>query len=140
MRSKINEPLSNLGKRIVRVVEKGVFETLVAPGTKTMRTASSVTLVEEITPIRKKPRMADKGKKKADSRSFCIWGDIGLAMARAHEVVTAEELKVFSSMPSNEVVGRHVHKLVQVMYLCNFILFFLFLLHRPKNFSLLFRC
>ena len=72
MRSKINEPLPNLGKRTVRVVEKGVFETLAAPGTKTMRTASSVTLVEEITPIRKKPRMADKGKKKADSRSFCI--------------------------------------------------------------------
>ena len=140
MRSKINEPLSNLGKRIVRVVEKGVFETLAAPGTKTIRTASSVTLVEEITPIRKKPRMADKGKKKTDSRSFSIWDDIGLAMARAYEVVTAEELKIFSGMPSNEVVGRHVHKLVQVMYLCNFILFFLFLLHHPKNFSLLFRC
>ena len=31
-------------------------------------------------------------------------------------------------MPSHEIVGRHLHKLVQVLYLCNFALFFFFLL------------
>ena len=56
--------------------------------------------------------MVNKGKEKADSRSTSVWDDAGLVMARAHEVVTTEELKVFSGMPSNEVVGRHIHKLV----------------------------
>ena len=111
MRSKKNEPLSNLGKRTVRVVEKGVSVTLATPSTETTRIASPTTSVEEITPIRKKPRMADKGKEKADSHSSSIWDDIGLAV-RAHKVVTIEELKVFSGTPSNEVVSCHIHKLV----------------------------
>ena len=112
MRSKKNESLSNLGKRTMHIVEKVVFVTRATPRIETRRIASPTTSVEEIAPIRKKPRVADKGKEKADSHSSNIWDDAGLAMARAHEVVTAEELKVFSGMPSNEVVGRHVHKLV----------------------------
>ena len=51
IRSKKKEPLSNLGKKTVRVVEKGVSITRAAPSTETTRTASSATSVEEITPI-----------------------------------------------------------------------------------------
>jgi len=51
IRSKKKEPLSNLGERIVHVVEKGVSVTPVAPSTETTRTASPATSVEEITPI-----------------------------------------------------------------------------------------
>ena len=51
MRAKKNEPLSNLGKRTMRVVEKGVSVTLATPGTETTRIASSATSVEEITPL-----------------------------------------------------------------------------------------
>ena len=132
MRSKKNEPLSNLGKRTVRVVGKGPPVTPIIPGIESMRTASLATLVEEIsTPISKKPRLADKGNEKADSRLSNVWDDAGLAVEKVNEVVTVEDLKVFSGMPSNEVVTCHVHKLVQVMYLCNFspffLLFFLFL-------------
>ena len=76
--------------------------------------------------------MDEKGKDKADSRSSSLFDDTGLALARAQEAFTAEELKVFSSIPSNEVVGYHIHKLVQVVYLCNFTLFFFFFLYRPK--------
>jgi len=123
----------------MRVMEKGVSITPATPSTEMMRIASSATSIKEITPFRKKPHMADKGKKKADSRSSNILYNVGLTLARAQEVFTAEELKVFSGMPSNEVVGRHIHKLIQVMYLCNFILFFLFFLHRPENFNFLFK-
>ena len=68
MKAKKNEPLSNLGARAVRVVEKGVS---VPPATlviKAKRTASPTTSVEEITPLRKKQRVANKGKDKANSR------------------------------------------------------------------------
>ena len=70
--------------------------------------------------------MTDKGKEKADSCPTNVWDNVELAVEMAHEVVTAEDLKVFSGMPSNEVVVCHVHKIVQVTYLCNFSLFFLF--------------
>ena len=138
MRSKKNKPLSNLGKRIVRIMEKGVSVTPATLGTEMMRTASSAASIEEITLIRKKPRVADKGKEKADSHSSNVWDDVGIAQARAQEVFTTEELKVLSSTPSNEVVGRHIHKLVQVLYLYNFTIFFSFL-HHPENFTFLFR-
>ena len=140
MRSKKNEPLSNLGKRTMRVVEKGISVTPAAPNTKPMKIASLATSVEEITPIRKKPRVANKGKEKADSLPSSVWDDTGVIVARAHEVVSAEELKVFSSIPPNEVVGHHIHKLVQVMYLSKFILLFLFFLHCLEYFNSLFRC
>ena len=83
-----------------------------------MRTASPVTSVEEITPLLKRERVADKGKEKATPHSSNIWDDFDLALTRAQDAFTVEELKVFSSVPSNEIVDRHVLKLVQVVYLC----------------------
>ena len=35
-------------------------------------------------------------------------------MDRAHGVITADDLKVFSGVPSNIMASRHVHRLVQV--------------------------
>ena len=64
-------------------MEKGVFVTLATPVTKTTRTASPTTLVEEITLRLKKQRVADKGKDKANSRSSSVWDDAGLALTRA---------------------------------------------------------
>ena len=49
MRAKKNEPLSNIGKRVVRVVEKGTLVTLVVSVPKAMRVASPAASVEEIT-------------------------------------------------------------------------------------------
>ena len=133
MRSKKNEPLSNLGKRTVHVIGKGppitptILVAPAVPNTETTRTASSATSVEEITtPVSKRLCLTDKGKEKVDSCSSRIWDDVELVVEKAYEVVTTEDLKVFSSTPSNKVMACHVHKLVQVTYLCNFIPFFLF--------------
>ena len=54
MRAKKKEPFSNLGKRVVHVVEKGVSVTPTTPIIETTRTASLATSVEEITPLQKK--------------------------------------------------------------------------------------
>ena len=68
MRAKKNEPLSNLRARAVRVVEKGVSVPPATLVTEAKRTASPATSIEEITPFRKKQRVADNGKDKANSR------------------------------------------------------------------------
>ena len=132
MRSKKNEPLSDLRKRTVRIVGTGPLVTPTVLDTRTTRTASPATSVEEIaTPISKKPRLVDKGKEKVDSLPSSVWDDAGLVVERAHKVITIEDLKVFFGMPSNKVVARHIHKFVQVIYLCNFnpfLFLFLFLL------------
>ena len=77
MRVKKNEPLSNLGKRVVRVVTPA---TSVPEAT---RIASPTTSTEEITPQTKKPHLANKGKKKTSLRLSSIWDDTSLAMTRA---------------------------------------------------------
>ena len=88
---------------------------------------SPILLVEEITTLVSKWQcLTDKGKEKADSCLTNVWDNVELAVEMAYEVVTAEDLKVFSGVPFNEVVVRHVHKIVQVTYLCDFSLFFLF--------------
>ena len=113
MRSKKNESLSNLGKRTVYITEKGPPVTSSAlispaiPGIETMRMASPATSIEVIpTPISKRPRLTDK--EKVDSRPFSVWDDTGLAVERAYEVVTANYLKIFLGVPSNEIVAHYV--------------------------------
>ena len=119
MRTKKHEPLSSLEKRTMRVTRKGPSATPPASVTpiisssETVRMASPATSVEEIpTPASKRSRVTDKRKEKADSCSSFVWDDKRLAMERAHEVVTAEDLKVISGVSFNKVATRHVHKLV----------------------------
>ena len=121
MRAKKDEPLSNIGKKAMRITGRGspaVPVTSITPvvsGAKTTRTASPSTSIEELsTPASKRPRLSSKDKEKVDSRTSTIWSDERLAMDRAHGVITAGDLKVFSGVPSNTVANRHVHRLVQV--------------------------
>ena len=121
MRAKKDEPLSNIGKKAVRITGRGspaVLVTSITPvvsGAETMRTASPLTSIEELpTSASKRPRLSSKDKEKVDSRTSNIWSDERLAVDRAHGVVTADYLKVFSGVPSNTVASRHVHRLVQV--------------------------
>ena len=121
MRSKKDEPLSNLGKKTVRVTGKGPAPTPLSTvhpiASKTTRTASPTTSIEEIpTPGSKRSCVTgkEKEKEKADTRSSTIWDDERLAMDRAHEVVTPADLRALSNISLNEVASRHVHKLVQV--------------------------
>ena len=74
MRSKKDEPLSNLGKKAVCVTGKGPAVnplssvTPIVSTTETTRTASPTTSIEEIpTPGSKRPRMTGKEKEKVDS-------------------------------------------------------------------------
>ena len=127
MKAKKDEPLSNIGKKTVRITGKGPFVvpatsiTPVISGAETTRTASPSTSVEELpTPVSKRPRLFEREKEKADPRSSTIWSDERLALDRAHGIMTVENLKVFSGVPSNIVASRHVHRLVQVRSLCNF--------------------
>lgn len=75
-------------------------------------TSSGVSL-EEIALYAKKRKTKDKGKEKVGTN---VWVDVGIALAWANEVVTLEELKEILSMPSHEMVRRHVYKLVQVIF------------------------
>ncbi|XP_065637761.1 uncharacterized protein LOC136070978 [Quercus suber] len=123
MRAKKDEPLSNIGKKTVCVVGKGLSATLLASitplvsGTEVTRTASPSTSVEELpTPVSKRPRLSGKEKEKEDVGRSTIWSDEKLAVERAHSMVTADDLKAFSGVPLNTVAAGHVHKLVQVKF------------------------
>ena len=132
MRVKKDEPLSNIGKKAVRIMGRGSLAapvtliTLVVSGAETTRTASPSTSIEELpTPASKRPRLSSKDKEKVDSRTSTIWSDERLAVDRAHGVIIADDLKVFSGVPSNTVASRHGHRLVQVRVFFFFTLFLL---------------
>ena len=99
----------------------GYSVTPIVSDTEMARTASPTISVEEIPiPASKRSRVTDKGKEKADSRLSYVWDYERLAVERAHKAVTAEDLKVIPGVSFNEVVTRHVHKLVQITCSCNF--------------------
>ena len=125
MRSKKDKLLSSIGKKGVRVMGKGMSVTSVTSatplvsGVETVRIASPATSVEEIpTPSSKRLRTSGREKEKADSHSSIVWSDEGLAVDRAHEIVTAVDLKVFTGVPFNVVANQQVHNLVQVICSC----------------------
>ena len=127
MRAKKDEPLSNIGKKMVCITRNGpsvVPVTSVIPvvfGVETTRTTSPSTSIEELPiPVSKRPHLSEREKEKPDPSSSTIWSDERLAVDRAHGVVTTEDLKVFSGVPFNNVASCHVHKLVQARCLCNF--------------------
>ena len=145
MRSNKDEPLSSIGKKGVRVIGKGPLVTPVTSATpivsavEIVRTASPTTSVEEIpTPSLKRLRTSGKEREKADSHLSTMWSDGGLAMDRAHGVMTAEDLKALNGVPFNVVANQQVHKLVQVIRLC--VLFSVLLCPCTDDFTLLLRC
>ena len=77
------------------------------------RAASSGVSFEEITPRTKKRKTGDKGKEKVGAS---VWADARTTLARANKVVTLEELKEISSVPSHKMVSHYVHKLIQVTF------------------------
>ena len=78
MRSKKDEPLSNIRKKGVRVTGKGPSVTSIASASpivsdvKTARTISPTTSIEEIPTPSKRPHLTVKEKEKADSRSSTV--------------------------------------------------------------------
>ena len=59
------------------------------------------------------PTTRSKGKGKVGKS---VWEDPATAFGWAHNVITDDELKGILSIPSHELVSRHIHKLVQVFY------------------------
>ena len=130
---KKNEPLSSISQRRLRLTntekekkrettKKGSFALALDEG----RVASPALSVEEISPHHKKCKVSEKGKGKVGAN---VWADAEMALALANEIVTPDELKEISRAPSHEMANRHVHKLVQVIFLrllSSFVLFFFF--------------
>ena len=117
MRSKKDDPLSAIRAKSIFVTERGAPILAALPSTPTLRTvgiALPTPSVEELTPRHKRPRTGDKQKEKVDSRSSSVWDDAGVVLAIAQDVFGADDMKVFSGVSVNEVVGRHLHKLIQV--------------------------
>ena len=113
MRSKKDEPLSNIGTKGVRVTGKGpsvipvTSATLIVSAVEMVRTASPAILVEEISTLSsKRLRVSGREREKTDSHPSTVWSDEGLAMDRAHEVVMAEDLKVLNGVPFNVVANQ----------------------------------
>ena len=70
--------------------------------------------IEEVVRPSKKRKTGDKGK---ENVGCSVWEDAGVTMDRAGELLTPGEMKEISSVPSHEMVSRHVHKLMQVVVL-----------------------
>nr|POE86858.1 hypothetical protein CFP56_24853 [Quercus suber] len=58
------------------------------------------------------PMTRARGKSKI---GLDVWDDPATASGQAHNVITTDELKSLSSVPSHELVSHHIHKLVQVL-------------------------
>ena len=124
IKGKKNKPLSSIGQRRLRVTDKEKEKETVERGSSTPtldegRVASPGVSIEEVVLPLRRQKMGDKGKEKI---GFSVWVDVGVTMARANELLTLEEMKEISDVPSQEMVSHHVHKLVQVTF---FVLFFL---------------
>ena len=127
IKTKKNKPLSNISTRRLRVMEKEKEKEMMEKGSSTptldeRRAASPGVSIEEAIPRTKKRKTRDKGKEKVRAS---IKADVGMAMARAKEVVTPKKLKEISNVPSHEMVNHHVHKLVQVAFHLSYCFFFL---------------
>ena len=118
MRNKKDEPLSAIRTKSIRITDRGASILAALPSSPTSvstGTASPTPLVEELTPRNKRLRVGDKQKEKVDSRPSSIWDDAGVSVARAQDIFSADEMKVFSGVPAYDVARRHLHKLVQVI-------------------------
>ena len=117
MRSKKDEPLSALGTKSVRITDRGIpilAVLLSSPTSAPTRVVSLTPSVEKLPPCNKRLKVGEKQKEKVDSRSSSVWDDAGVSVARAQDTFSADELKVFSGVPAEDIVRRYLHKLVQV--------------------------
>ena len=118
MRNKKDEPLSAIGTKSVRITDRGTPILAALPSSPTSvpaGTTSPTPSVKELTPHNKRLKVGDKQKEKVDSRPSSIWDDAGVSMARAQDIFNTDDMKVFSGVPTDEVVRHHLHKLVQVL-------------------------
>ena len=113
LRSMKSEPLSSLApneKR--RKFGEGKFEgptplaLFQAPVSQTLSLKVVATLPSSVIAP---PVTHSKGKGKFGKS---VWEDPATAVGQAHNVVTGEELRGLSTVPSHKLVSHHIHKLV----------------------------
>ena len=117
MRSKKEEPLSAIGTKSVRITDKGVPILAALPSSPTFVPAGVVSptpSVEELPPRNKRLIVGEKQKEKVDSTPSSVWDDAEVSVARAQDTFSADEIKVFSGVSADDIVRRHLHKLIQV--------------------------
>ena len=115
MRNKKDEPLSAIGTKSIRIIDRGAPILAVLPSSPTpvtAGTASPTPSVEELTPRNKRLRVGEKQKEKVDSKPSSIWDDTGVLVARAQDILSADKMKVSSGVLVDDVARRHLHKLV----------------------------
>ena len=81
MRNKKDEPLSALGTKSVRIMDRGTPILAALPSSPTSvptGVVSPTPSVEELTPCNKRLRVGEKQKEKVDSRPSSIWDDAGV--------------------------------------------------------------
>ena len=131
IKDKKNEPLSSIGQRRLRITDKEreKEKEVVERGSSTPAldqdkglAASPGISVEEVARPFKKQKVARKGKEKVGAS---VWSDAETAMDHANELLTPGEMREITSVPSHEMVSRHIHKLVQVIHHI-FVFFFVF--------------
>ena len=112
IKAKKNKPLSSIGQKTLRITdkEKQKEKEVVERGSSTPtldegRTASPAISIEKV-PTPKKRKTGYKGKEKVGST---IWADVEATMTRANELLTPEEMKEISLVPSHKMVSQHVH-------------------------------
>ena len=102
-----NEPLSNLtADSKKRKLSDKKAKTAALPLVHTAPSSPTPSL--EVTAFTPSTTCA-KGKGKVGKS---VWDGLATAMGRAHNMITDDELKGLSSIPSYELVSRHIHKLV----------------------------
>ena len=113
-------PLSLSQKKEKLGDKKG--DTMVLPSVQIA--SSSITPSLEVTAFTP-PTIRSKGKGKVGKS---VWDNLGTTLGRAYNVVTDDELKSLTSIPSHELVSHHIHKLVQVYSFlsCIYLLLFFF--------------
>ena len=98
MRNKKDEPLSAIRIKSICITNRGASILAAFPSSPTyvlVGTASPTRLVEGLTPRNKRLRVGDKQKEKVNSRPSSIWDDAGVSVARAQDIFSADEMKVF---------------------------------------------
>ena len=122
LKGKKNESLSKIALSLKKQKTGGSFRIVISSFVHTPLPSSPTTSIEEFPA----PPRTWKGKEK---KGESVWTDPATAFGWMHNVISEDELKALSLVPSYELVSHHIHKLVQVrtsFLLTLFSLFYLF--------------
>ena len=109
-KGKKNEPLLKLSSPPLKKPKAGGSSGIIisSPVCTPLQPSPAVS-IEELS----SPPQTWKGKEK---KGESVWTNPATTLGQYHNVISDDELKALSSVPSYELVSRHMHKLVQVSF------------------------